>query len=698
MAIGLSRSLNLSETNLNLKEAIQKLYAPGIQDDIDLFSLSSQIKSNIVSGPETDNNSQIIGLRSENLKEPDGDVVKRTKFLTKSNTWSIGDKVYFDKYTLTPSTADDAVNPVFSTNGSIPATRILYSGGGYYFKKPSTDGTTTPERFTGSSVVIEDVVLEGDITGSTSARATVTFKPEPGTIFPTSNVLKWKEVNTTTTVNAGDTSTVKGGDNTLQVNADGTWSYVSTNLVQLSTDLVIEVEYVNNAKAIYTIVKKLQSGVNVTGTVDLAPVGTSEQLDHLTKWTGFYTRRFYVDQVVLTNAGSGYLIGERLKIKTETTVTEQSQSLICVIDRQVGDEYFALNPIILSDYYYYEVRSASQGGFYLYNTIVNKFIFLDLEKDEDDFNTIGAREIRIFRNDAIFIENILQLKFAQSRIYIHSYGDDYRIGDTITGEVRALTATADQLRSDSYKSIQNTKNPEEVDSVDNTLGFRYNRILGDDMLVHQRVIMRDQDFILGTSGITGNRLKNEVQMTQFKLYSTSTVTAGSFVTGITYTIATIGSTDFTLIGASANTVGVQFVATGPGTGTGTATTPNTSGASQRIPGLFIKVGAEYKRAFSTKDKPFLTFNDTGAGVVNPAVTGTTYGQYSLFAANRAGGSWFGYDTIISKFAQRLAVPATASDEGKNGALYFHREAAPTVTSVTSGSVTYYEVPLFTYVG
>lgn len=698
MAIGLSRSLNLSETNLNLKEAIQKLYAPGIQDDIDLFSLSSQIKSNIVSGPESDDNSQIIGLRSENLKEPNGDVSKRTKFLTKSNTWSIGDKVYFDRYTLTPSTSADAVNPVFSTNGSIPATRILYSGGGYYFKKPSTDGTTTPERFTGSSVVIEDVVLEGDITGSTSARATVTFKPEPGTIFSTSNVLKWKEVNTTTTVNAGDTSTVKGGDNTLQVNANGTWSYVSTNLTQLSTDLVIEVEYVNNAKAIYTIVEKLQSGVNVTGTVDLAPVGTSEQLDHLTKWTGFYTRRFYVDQVVLTNAGSGYLIGERLKIQTGTTVTEQSQSVICVIDRQVGVEYFALNPIILSDYYYYEVRSASQGGFYLYNTIVNKYIFLNLEKDEDDFNTIGAREIRIFRDDAIFIENILQLKFAQSRIYIEGYGDAYRIGDTITGEVRALTSTADELRNNSYKSIQNTKNPEEVDSVDNTLGFRYNRILGEDLQVHQRMIIRDQDFILGTSGITGNRLKNEVQMTQFKLFNTSTVTAGSFVTGITYTIATIGSTDFTLIGASANTVGVQFVATGAGTGTGTATTPNTSGASQRIPGLFIKVGAVYKRAFSTRDKPFLTYNDAGTSVVNPAVTGTTYGQYSLFAANRSGGSWFGYNTILSKFAQRLAVPSTTADIGKNGALYFHREAAPTVTSVTSGSVTYYEVPLFTYVG
>jgi hypothetical protein len=49
-----------------------------------------------------------------------------------------------------------------------------------------------------------------------------------------------------------------------------------------------------------------------------------------------------------------------------------------------------------------------------------------------------------------------------------------------------------------------------------------------------------------------------------------TVTAGSFVTGDVYQILTVGSTDFTLIGASANTVGVCFTATGVGSGTGTA--------------------------------------------------------------------------------------------------------------------------------
>ena len=50
----------------------------------------------------------------------------------------------------------------------------------------------------------------------------------------------------------------------------------------------------------------------------------------------------------------------------------------------------------------------------------------------------------------------------------------------------------------------------------------------------------------------------------------STITAGSFVIGQTYLITSIGSTNFQLIGATSNTVGLHFIATGVGSGTGTA--------------------------------------------------------------------------------------------------------------------------------
>jgi hypothetical protein len=55
----------------------------------------------------------------------------------------------------------------------------------------------------------------------------------------------------------------------------------------------------------------------------------------------------------------------------------------------------------------------------------------------------------------------------------------------------------------------------------------------------------------------------------WKMRKNDIITAGSFVVGRTYEIITTGTTDFTLLGASANTVGVEFVATGTGAGSGT---------------------------------------------------------------------------------------------------------------------------------
>jgi hypothetical protein len=78
----------------------------------------------------------------------------------------------------------------------------------------------------------------------------------------------------------------------------------------------------------------------------------------------------------------------------------------------------------------------------------------------------------------------------------------------------------------------------------------------------------------GTLGTMSQQNANAVAVTGgtvagASLYG-STITAGSFVVGSVYTILTVGTTSFTSIGASANTVGITFVATGVGSGTGTA--------------------------------------------------------------------------------------------------------------------------------
>jgi|TARA_R110000796_G_scaffold135016_1_gene251122 hypothetical protein len=48
------------------------------------------------------------------------------------------------------------------------------------------------------------------------------------------------------------------------------------------------------------------------------------------------------------------------------------------------------------------------------------------------------------------------------------------------------------------------------------------------------------------------------------------ISAGNFIIGKFYKIVSIGGTDFTAIGASANTVGLEFTATGVGSGNGVA--------------------------------------------------------------------------------------------------------------------------------
>lgn len=77
---------------------------------------------------------------------------------------------------------------------------------------------------------------------------------------------------------------------------------------------------------------------------------------------------------------------------------------------------------------------------------------------------------------------------------------------------------------------------------------------------------------------------NDVTLQErYKIITATTVSAGSFVVDDTYQIKTVGTTDFTAIGAASNTVGVVFVATGVGSGTGDAY--NLSDERSRLTGL-----------------------------------------------------------------------------------------------------------------
>ena len=152
----------------------------------------------------------------------------------------------------------------------------------------------------------------------------------------------------------------------------------------------------------------------------------------------------------------------------------------------------------------------------------------------------------------------------------------------------------------------------------------------------------------GTGQTTANAAFNALAPAQ-----TSTVTAGSFVVGATYTILTVGTTNFTLIGASASTVGITFVATGVGSGTGTATTPlpsrylksdgtntsfdqfNLASTTTVTAGSFV-VGTSYTiLSVGTTDFTLIGAASNAVGVVFTA-TGVGTGTGTAFTADYAG--------------------------------------------------------------
>jgi hypothetical protein len=104
--------------------------------------------------------------------------------------------------------------------------------------------------------------------------------------------------------------------------------------------------------------------------------------------------------------------------------------------------------------------------------------------------------------------------------------------------------------------------------------------------------------VVSSSLVVGNRyIIDTLGTSNFALAGATTVTAGSFVIGNSYVIETLGTTNFTLIGAASNTVGTSFIATGVGSGTGTAynssfiASATTAGTGTAYNPSFIATGA-----------------------------------------------------------------------------------------------------------
>jgi hypothetical protein len=549
MAIGLTRSKNLSEKNLNLKTALQKLYAPGIENDIELFSLSSSVESIVTSGPTSSESFQIIGLRNESLTLLSGEIQLRTKFLTKFFTLTDLNKVYLSKFSITIPSGEDVVAPKTSENGEVFLVDIITGGEGFYFLNVSDND---PVNFTTSTIEVENVKLIGSVSGRDDIRAKITF-----------------EEHSITGVTSGE----------------------------------------------------------------------------LTSFTPGSTKRYSVQSIQITSPGLGYLFPERLEIPEENVIISGEGTTIR-LKKQQGSAFAGSPAIIRTRIYSYEVRGADKEGFFLFDLQDNKYVFLSREISPDPgFSSQEENQIEIRRFDGISIDNLLQFKFAQSPIYLRSYGDGFRISGSISSDINRAANGTNNLRISTEAAIQNTVRPTSVTSEENILGYKYNSFEGQDVVIWQRVVLRDPDYILNpsnpefaTNSVTGSRLRSNV--TNFEMNSLDNPTK-----------------------------------------------------KIRVPGLFIKVGSDYFRAFSTTDRPFFAESSSGA-ILNPQLSSGS-NQYTLSAESivpNSSSTLYSYDTTIAELAQRVNA------NGEDGAFYFHRATAPIVRAIptTLGTTnTVYAIPLFT---
>jgi hypothetical protein len=93
-----------------------------------------------------------------------------------------------------------------------------------------------------------------------------------------------------------------------------------------------------------------------------------------------------------------------------------------------------------------------------------------------------------------------------------------------------------------------------------------------------------QTYLVGSTFTCANIGTSMGTGTAFRVTNTTAqlVTSGAFIVTATYIIQSIGTTDFTLIGAASNTIGLSFVATGVGAGTGKAYRVNSLGLSGSV--------------------------------------------------------------------------------------------------------------------
>jgi hypothetical protein len=171
------------------------------------------------------------------------------------------------------------------------------------------------------------------------------------------------------------------------------------------------------------------------------------------------------------------------------------------------------------------------------------------------------------------------LFYTDSTLYIN---DSTRVTDTVIQNVTAPAAVNGVI------SVGLTADKNIISSVvvyNNTTSSYVASINYDIVVIDLSPILEIYDDVTAGDSLTittleGNLLYINGEQIRYTIVN-PVLQAGSFKIGRNYVIQTVGTTDFTAIGAGSNTVGLEFTATDIGSGTGTAVALNAISGLQR---------------------------------------------------------------------------------------------------------------------
>ena len=726
---GLYSKNNLGEVQLNLKDALQKLYDTGIQEDLRLFAFANSIYSEVRSGVTRTNAetgqaevipNEIKGLINEPFTNENGQVIQRTKFVTDKFAFSSNNLVYFEKigvpgfdqraqYVDTDIIQDALVGVANPTRAiRIPGVsvsntqRIIGDDGTIYYV---LDNTTVAGGDFRISLSSGGTALT-DTTGLTAARDNITAAGgaairDPNPVGAPVVVSENGSIVSVQVIGSGSGYEIERTDRPGNFQPNTTYKIKEVGNFPWSTitndagfpapnpdgNQTVTAGYVFTTKSSFTQ-DNTRSGsvVRTIGTTTAQPVnvsvvgersGASNAIVRLKILDGKISR---TDLIEIVDGGSGYFADEPLKLvkqcrlnrfgQQETPQLQKCKNYSDFQDRLIhrsfkytlptGDDEIDYSTAVLgyegslaSSQYFYETKDAAEDGFFLYDPLTQKDLYLGQVYDQEV--TIGTGvstpSLLMRRFDTITSLNLLNIASLDSASRITGYDDNvFSVANSLGSQLRSLTDRVESIRQSFKTLLQNNKRQRVVTDELNTLGTDYNIFEGRNFDSTFRMVFRDPDGVIDRSDVT-----------------------------------------FTLLNALESQDGVEVTA---------------GGVEYHAPGMWLRTGSDadgnalYKRAFSTDAKPYAS--SKGRVVLSPILNKLASGNYSVgtfssvaesgenkysisTAYLRSGGEFVqGFVSNIGTVVQNLSASP------RNGGLVYHR----TLTTQTIGNVKGY--PLFDY--